>query len=274
MTPDEFAPLLGPLLAKALAERGYTELTRVQEAVLDPALADRDLRITSQTGSGKTLAIGFAVRALVAEPARAEKGVARPRALVVTPTRELARQVDEELAWLFARLRRAGRLGGGRGRLPRRGARARARAGDRRRDAGPAPRPPAERRDRPERPRRGRDRRGRPHARAGLQGRARRDSRAGAGRPPDRARLRDLPARRARARRPRAARSRARRGDAPRQGQPRHRPRAPRRREPAEGRRDREPAARDAGRRRRSSSRTRGAASARSPRSSRRPGSR
>jgi ATP-dependent RNA helicase DeaD len=102
MTPDEFEPLLGPLLAKALAERGYTELTSVQEAVLDPALADRDLRITSQTGSGKTLAIGFAVRALVAEPARAEKGVARPRALVVTPTRELARQVDEELAWLFA----------------------------------------------------------------------------------------------------------------------------------------------------------------------------
>jgi ATP-dependent RNA helicase DeaD len=102
MSPEEFEPLLGPALAKALAERGYTELTRVQAAVLDPDLAGRDLRITSQTGSGKTLAIGFAFRELVAEPARAEKGVALPRALVVTPTRELARQVDEELAWLFA----------------------------------------------------------------------------------------------------------------------------------------------------------------------------
>jgi ATP-dependent RNA helicase DeaD len=102
MTPEEFEPLLGPALAKALTERGYASLTSVQEAVLDPELAARDLRITSQTGSGKTLAIGFALRALVAEPARAEKGVAKPRALVVTPTRELARQVEEELGWLFA----------------------------------------------------------------------------------------------------------------------------------------------------------------------------
>jgi len=102
MTPAEFEPLLGPALARALAERGYTELTSVQEAVLEPALAARDLRITSQTGSGKTLAIGFALRGLVAETARADRGVARPRALIVTPTRELARQVEEELAWLFA----------------------------------------------------------------------------------------------------------------------------------------------------------------------------
>jgi ATP-dependent RNA helicase DeaD len=102
MTPEEFEPLLGPALAKALAERGYTTLTSVQAAVLEPALAERDLRITSQTGSGKTLAIGFALRRLAEEPAPGAKGTARPRALVVTPTRELARQVDEELGWLFA----------------------------------------------------------------------------------------------------------------------------------------------------------------------------
>jgi ATP-dependent RNA helicase DeaD len=115
MTPEEFEPLLGPALAKALAERGYTELTPVQAAVLEPELADRDLRITSQTGSGKTLAIGFALRRLVEEPAPALKGCARPRALVVTPTRELARQVDEELGWLFAgcRGRVASVAGGG-----------------------------------------------------------------------------------------------------------------------------------------------------------------
>ncbi|HVH07465.1 MAG TPA: DEAD/DEAH box helicase, partial [Myxococcota bacterium] len=102
MTPDLFEPLLGPALAKALAERGYGELTSVQAAVLEPSLAERDLRITSQTGSGKTLAIGFALRRLLESPAPAEKGVAKPRALVVTPTRELARQVEEELGWLFA----------------------------------------------------------------------------------------------------------------------------------------------------------------------------
>jgi ATP-dependent RNA helicase DeaD len=76
----------------------------VQEAVLDPALAGRDLRITSQTGSGKTVAIGFAVRALV-EGATSSAGIAKPRVLVVAPTRELAKQVEEELRWLFLPLK-------------------------------------------------------------------------------------------------------------------------------------------------------------------------
>ena len=58
---------LRPALAGALEKKGFTELTPVQEAVLDPALAGRDLRITSQTGSGKTVAIGFAL-------ARARRG--------------------------------------------------------------------------------------------------------------------------------------------------------------------------------------------------------
>ena len=57
MTPEEFEPLLGPALAKALAERGYTELTPVQAAVLEPALDERDLRITSQTGSGNNVGV-------------------------------------------------------------------------------------------------------------------------------------------------------------------------------------------------------------------------
>lgn len=96
------SPLLGPSLSEALSKKGYTNLTPVQEAVLDPALADRDLRISSQTGSGKTLAIGFALRKIATEKAEALRGVARPNALVVTPTRELAKQVEAELGWLFA----------------------------------------------------------------------------------------------------------------------------------------------------------------------------
>ena len=107
MDGPEFASILGPALAGALEQRGFQRLTPVQEAVLDPTLADRDLRITSQTGSGKTVAIGFAVRHLVSTPAASNgaKGGARPRALVVAPTRELAKQVEEELRWLFAPLR-------------------------------------------------------------------------------------------------------------------------------------------------------------------------
>jgi len=94
--------LLSPELGSALAEKGFESLTPVQEAVLDPALADRDLRISSQTGSGKTLAIGFAVRHVVTAGARPTDGIARPHAVVVTPTRELAKQVEAELAWLYA----------------------------------------------------------------------------------------------------------------------------------------------------------------------------
>src|SRR5262249_12584665 len=89
-------------------------LTPVQQAVLDPELEGRDLRITSQTGSGKTVAIGFVLREPAFVPSPATKGVAKPQALVVAPTRELARQVEEELRWLYAegRVRVASVTGG------------------------------------------------------------------------------------------------------------------------------------------------------------------
>jgi ATP-dependent RNA helicase DeaD len=106
MSPDDLEHQLGPELARAFAEKGYTELTAVQQAVLDPRLDGRDMRITSQTGSGKTIAVGIAIRGDVSRPPGAGgkevRGVARPRALVVAPTRELARQVEEELGWLYA----------------------------------------------------------------------------------------------------------------------------------------------------------------------------
>jgi ATP-dependent RNA helicase DeaD len=102
MNADDTRLGLGPALLAALERKGYDQLTPVQAAVLDPALAGRDLRITSQTGSGKTVAVGFVLRSLVAEVCPADKGIARPRALVVAPTRELARQFEEELAWLYA----------------------------------------------------------------------------------------------------------------------------------------------------------------------------
>jgi ATP-dependent RNA helicase DeaD len=105
MTGADHTQLVGPALASALAAKGYHTLTPVQEAVLDDALEGRDLRITSQTGSGKTIAIGFAVRDLLDDLTTQFGGVARPRVLVLTPTRELAKQVAEELAWLYAPLR-------------------------------------------------------------------------------------------------------------------------------------------------------------------------
>jgi|GEM_PF-84806 len=103
---DTFEGIIGPELASAIAKKGYTTLTPVQQAVLDPALAGRDLRISSQTGSGKTIAIGFTVRDVIkGDTAPSPKGAARPRALVVAPTRELAKQVEVELSWLYAPMR-------------------------------------------------------------------------------------------------------------------------------------------------------------------------
>ena len=102
MSLAEFAEVLRPELLNALERKGFTSLTAVQQVVLDPELAGRDLRVTSQTGSGKTVAIGLTLRDLPLSEAAAHSGVARPVALVVTPTRELAQQVEQELSWLYA----------------------------------------------------------------------------------------------------------------------------------------------------------------------------
>jgi len=102
MNEAEFADVLGPAFANALKKKGFTSLTAVQARVLDPALAGRDLRITSQTGSGKTVAIGLAVRDLIEQSVDAPPNKATPSVLVVAPTRELAKQVEEELSWLYA----------------------------------------------------------------------------------------------------------------------------------------------------------------------------
>lgn len=107
MASPTLPTVLGPALLSALERKGYTTLTAVQTAILDPALDGRDLRITSQTGSGKTVAVGFALREFVVDhaPGSDKAGaLARPRALVIAPTRELAKQVEEELSWLFAPL--------------------------------------------------------------------------------------------------------------------------------------------------------------------------
>ncbi|NCO17426.1 MAG: DEAD/DEAH box helicase, partial [Alphaproteobacteria bacterium] len=93
---------IAPALAGALAARGYAALTPVQEAVLDPALDGRDALVSAQTGSGKTVAFGLAIAPALLDGAARLGDAAAPLALVVAPTRELALQVREELAWLWA----------------------------------------------------------------------------------------------------------------------------------------------------------------------------
>jgi ATP-dependent RNA helicase DeaD len=99
---DPLFPAANPALARALAARGYTELTPVQQAVLQPEADARDLLVSAQTGSGKTVAFGlaFAPTLLGGETRLPRAGA--PLALIVAPTRELAMQVGRELTWLYA----------------------------------------------------------------------------------------------------------------------------------------------------------------------------
>ncbi|MCC4296871.1 DEAD/DEAH box helicase [Aurantimonas coralicida] len=89
-------------LAHALAERGYVDPTPVQDAVLEPQAADRDLLVSAQTGSGKTIAYGLALAPTLLGEAERFGPAGAPMALIVAPTRELAMQVTTELAWLYA----------------------------------------------------------------------------------------------------------------------------------------------------------------------------
>ena len=91
-----------PALSRALAERNYDAATPVQTAVLEANAADRDLLVSAQTGSGKTVAYGLAIaNNLLAQSGALGPAAAEPLALIVAPTRELALQVQRELAWLY-----------------------------------------------------------------------------------------------------------------------------------------------------------------------------
>ncbi len=89
-------------IAMALKKRGYTTLTPVQLAMLDPDLTNSDALVSAQTGSGKTVAFGIAMAPTLLGDAERFGRAGVPLALVIAPTRELAMQVKRELDWLYA----------------------------------------------------------------------------------------------------------------------------------------------------------------------------
>ena len=90
-------------LSAALSDRGYGNLTPVQQSVLGETLRGKDLLVSAQTGSGKTVGFGLAIAPdLLDEDGRFGRPAA-PLAVVIAPTRELALQVRREFDWLFAR---------------------------------------------------------------------------------------------------------------------------------------------------------------------------
>src|SRR5437588_264774 len=81
---------LHPALVKATREIHYVEPTPIQAQAIPPILAGRDLLATAQTGTGKTAAFLLPVlHRLLGLP----RGTTR--AVVVSPTRELAEQIDD-----------------------------------------------------------------------------------------------------------------------------------------------------------------------------------
>src|SRR3954470_20733587 len=110
MPPDPMfaalSPALSPGLIAALESRGFSSLTPIQRAVLDPTHQGRDLRLFSQTGSGKTVAVGLVLapdleRVAAGRPSAAPATAATPSVILIAPTRELAAQLARELTWLF-----------------------------------------------------------------------------------------------------------------------------------------------------------------------------
>ena len=69
--------------------------------MLEEGNRDADLLVSAQTGSGKTVAFGIALAPLLLEDGARMDPDARPQALVIAPTRELAMQVRRELEWLY-----------------------------------------------------------------------------------------------------------------------------------------------------------------------------
>jgi len=89
---------LSALLKSNLVKNGFKEPTPVQAQAIEPALAGRDVVATAQTGTGKTLAFVLPLIHLLAdEPAR--DGV---KAVVLSPTRELALQIHETFVMMSA----------------------------------------------------------------------------------------------------------------------------------------------------------------------------
>lgn len=88
---------LNPEILRAVAEQGYREPTPIQQQAIPAVLEGRDLMASAQTGTGKTA--GFTLPLLQHLITNQPHGKSRRpvRALILTPTRELAAQIGENV---------------------------------------------------------------------------------------------------------------------------------------------------------------------------------
>jgi ATP-dependent RNA helicase RhlE len=93
----EHLNLIEPIL-KALKTEGYTTPTPIQQQAIPLLLARKDLLGCAQTGTGKTAAFAIPMIQLMVQDKSQVQGKRHIRGLVLTPTRELAIQIEESFA--------------------------------------------------------------------------------------------------------------------------------------------------------------------------------
>jgi ATP-dependent RNA helicase RhlE len=93
-------PLSAPLRSN-LAKHGFVDPTPVQALAIEPALAGRDLVATAQTGTGKTLAFVLPILQTIGQLPKLPAGPGI-RAVVLSPTRELAMQINDTFVQMAA----------------------------------------------------------------------------------------------------------------------------------------------------------------------------
>ena len=91
-------------ILEGIREAGHTSPTPIQSLAIGPALAGRDLIGCAQTGTGKTAAFVLPLLHRLTRQHRTAAAPGRPRALILTPTRELAQQVQQATAMYGSRL--------------------------------------------------------------------------------------------------------------------------------------------------------------------------
>jgi len=88
---------LAPALQKAIDTCGYSEMTPIQQQAIIPARRGKDLLANAQTGTGKTAAFAIPILQQMSDRPK-ETQADSPRALILTPTRELAEQLAETIS--------------------------------------------------------------------------------------------------------------------------------------------------------------------------------
>ncbi|SNX29467.1 ATP-dependent RNA helicase RhlE [Polynucleobacter meluiroseus] len=88
---------LSPSILRAIAEEGYTSPTPIQEKSIPAVLKGGDLLAAAQTGTGKTAGFTLPILQRLSTTAQTGTGKRLLRVLILTPTRELAAQVQESV---------------------------------------------------------------------------------------------------------------------------------------------------------------------------------